>query len=146
MPIYLERHEKREEQEKAELAAQNAIVLYQTQVAELEKKLENIKEEQYVNNKAYEEKIEELELKLEAKNEETTTIPTKPVSDAVYTYTVTGDKITITGYSGTDSVLEIPEEIDGLSIVEIGREAFKGACLEEVSIPASVKKIDWFAF
>lgn len=138
--------EKKEEEEREALATQSAMEMYQSQVAELEKRLNELKEEQYVNKQAYEEKIEELELKLEEKNEVVVSTDKTPASDAKYTYTVSDNKITLTGYSGTDDVLKIPAEIDGLKVAEIGREAFKNATFKEVVIPSTVKKIDWFAF
>lgn len=138
--------EKKEAQRKEQVAAQSAMELYQSQVKELEKKLEDLKEEQYVNNKAYEEKIDELELKLLKNEDEKSSAEDTYVSDAKYTYTVSGDTITITGYSGSDEVLKIPSEIDGLKVTVIGREAFKGAGFKQVNVPSSVEKIDWFAF
>ena len=138
--------EKKEEKKQEQIAAQSQIELYKKQVEELEKKLDVLKEEQYVSNKAYEDKIEELENKLEKGNLSNTVSSSGAVSDAKYTYTVSGDNITITGYRGSDEVLNIPSKIDGLSVTAIGREAFKGAEFKEVNIPSTVEKIDWFAF
>ena len=137
--------EGKKEEEKELLATQNEMQLYKEQVEALEKELYELKEEQYVNKQEYEEKIAELELKLSASTPSTPNTQ-KPESDAKYTYTVSNDKVTITGYSGTDTILEIPATIDGLSVVGIGREAFRGATFSEVIIPSSIEKIDWFAF
>lgn len=138
--------DKKEEDEKEQLATQSEMQLYKEQVAALEKKLDELKEEQYVNNHEYEDKIAELELKLVAANTPSTPSEEKPKSDAKYTYTVSDDRVTITGYSGTDSILEIPDTVDGLPVVGIGREAFKGASFSEVILPSSLERIDWFAF
>lgn len=138
--------DKKEEEKKEQIATQSEMQLYKEQVAALEKKLDELKEEQYVNNREYEDKIAELELKLVAASKPSTPNEEKPKSDAKYTYTVSGDRVTITGYSGTDATLVIPDTIDGLSVVGIGREAFKGASFGEVILPSSLERIDWFAF
>lgn len=42
------------------------------------------------------------------------------IGNTTYTYTVEGDTVTITDYSGTDTEIVIPEEIEGKSVVSIG--------------------------
>lgn len=138
--------DKKEDEKKEQIATQSEIQLYKEQVAALEKKLDELKEEQYVNNREYEDKIAELELKLVAANTPSAPSEEKPKSDAKYTYTVSDDRVTITGYSGTDTTLVIPDTVDGLPVVGIGREAFKGASFGEVILPSSLERIDWFAF
>ncbi len=55
-------------------------------------------------------------------------------------------------YTGTDreNILEIPNEYEGLPVVELGREAFYNygyeSNLTEIYIPSSVKKIDYGCF
>ena len=137
--------EKEKENEDALKNAQDQALVYKQQISELEKKFAELKSEQYTSKLAYEEKISELELKLNAQS----TYPTvseAPKSDAVYTYTVSGNEITITSYKGSDKKLTIPQTIDGLRVAAIGREAFKGADFEEVILPSGLEKIDWFAF
>ncbi len=59
----------------------------------------------------------------------------------------TDDSIRITKYTGSATDLEIPETIDGLSVVEIGAEAFKDCkTLVNVTIPDSVMTIGASAF
>jgi len=118
------------------------ITYYRERTAQLETELSLLKEQQYSTAKQYEDRIAELE-QLLAKSEETETPPQAP---AVYTYTVSDNVITITGYSGDAKTLSIPQTIDGLTVVAIGREAFKDSALQEVTIPDTVKTIDWFAF
>jgi len=124
--------------------AQSEALLYKQQISELEKKYNELKSEQYADNQAYEAKINELELKLSASTatEEKETAK----SDARYTYTATDSGITLTGYSGSDKTLIVPQTIDGIKVTAIGREAFKGASFEEVVLPIGLEKIDWFAF
>lgn len=57
-----------------------------------------------------------------------------------YTYTEENGEITITGYEGEATVLEIPESIEGLPVTVIGKNAFAGKdTIEEVVIPDSVR-------
>ena len=133
------------EKSNAELkSAQDEAQLYKEQLTELQKKLDELKSEQYVNYQTYEDRITELESKLlksedkpEQKQEE---------SDAKYTYTLSASGITITGYTGSDKILYLPASIDGVKVTEIGREAFKGASFNKVVLPNGIEKIDWFAF
>lgn len=64
-----------------------------------------------------------------------------------YQYEENGDGITITGYSGIDTVLSIPEEINGKKVTIIGEYAFSGKhLLEKVTLPSTIKKIEKGAF
>ena len=119
------------------------IAYYRQRTEQLESQLSELKQEQYTTAKQYEERITELELLLKANTEDSAA---PPASNVVYTYTVSDNKITITGYRGNETKLSIPPTIDGLDVVAIGREAFKDSSLQEVVIPATVQKIDWFAF
>ena len=58
-------------------------------------------------------------------------------------YTVREDStIDITGYTGSDSVLTIPSEIDGMPVLGIKPETFKdNTTLTEVTIPGSLKLV-----
>lgn len=53
--------------------------------------------------------------------------------------------IKITGYTGSESTVVIPEEIDGLKVMEISKGAFSGE-IERVVIPRTVKNIQSGAF
>lgn len=58
-----------------------------------------------------------------------------------------GDCVEITKYTGSGSEVVIPSEIDGKKAVSIGEAAFSGASgLTSVTIPDSVKYINWWAF
>ena len=126
--------------------AQNEATLYKQQVTELEKKYEELKSSQYVTYQAYEEKISELELKLSSSPKVETALEEIPQSDARYSYTLSDNGITITGYKGSDKILVVPQTIDSIKVVAIGREAFKNASFEEVVLQEGLEKIDWFAF
>lgn len=61
-------------------------------------------------------------------------------------YAQSGTSAVITGYSGSAKEVIIPEKIGGLTVTEIGKEAFKGSTLEYISIPKTVDKIGADAF
>lgn len=119
------------------------LAYYRELSAQLETELSQLKQDQYTANKAYEERISELELLLKEQEENENE---EPAATITYTYIVEQNAVTITGYRGSDTKLSIPAVIDGLEVAKIGREAFKNSTLTEVILPDTVKKIDWFAF
>ena len=54
--------------------------------------------------------------------------------------------VTIAKYNGKETVVDIPSEIDGKVVSEIGKNAFVNKSLTSVTIPYSVKKIGVGAF
>ena len=70
------------------------------------------------------------------------------IGDSTLTYKLSGkDEVVITGYTGEDITLVIPEEIDGKKVTAIGENAFYGVKdIMQVSIPASVVEIGASAF
>lgn len=71
---------------------------------------------------------------------------TPPTSD--YTYTITkDDTVTITGYTGSDTVLTVPQTLDGSPVTEIAADAFaEQTKLTSVTLPDGLKKIADDAF
>ncbi len=65
-----------------------------------------------------------------------------------FKYTVNSDNsVTISGYTGNDTSVKIPDSIGGKSVESIGNSAFKGNYkLKSIEIPDTVKSIDDFAF
>jgi hypothetical protein len=64
-----------------------------------------------------------------------------------YEYTIDSDGVKITSYTGTDEVVEIPAEIDGVAVTSIGKCAFQeNSCITKVIIPDSVKTLGSSAF
>ena len=63
-----------------------------------------------------------------------------------FTYTTSGSGVVITGYTGNETKLTIPEYIGGKPVVGIGANAFYGKNLKSVSIPATCKSIGDSAF
>lgn len=71
---------------------------------------------------------------------------TPPTSD--YTYTITkNNTVTITGYTGSDTVLTVPATLDGSPVTEIAADAFaEQTKLTSVTLPDGLKKIADDAF
>lgn len=64
-----------------------------------------------------------------------------------FTYEITDNEAIITGYTGTSPYLEIPSEIEGYPVTQIGEEAFFGKYdIFRVHIPVSVTSIGFGAF
>ena len=64
-----------------------------------------------------------------------------------YEYTISSDEVEITAYTGTDEVVEIPAEIDGVAVTSIGKFAFqKNNSIKKVTIPEGVVSIGGSAF
>ena len=69
-----------------------------------------------------------------------------PESDYTYTENTDGT-LTITGYTGSDTEVEIPAEIDGKLVTVIGGNLFDGnTSITRVIIPAGVTSIELYAF
>jgi hypothetical protein len=64
-----------------------------------------------------------------------------------YIYTTNNGTMTITGYTGPDGVVEIPNTINGQPVTSIGEWALAGvASLTSIAIPGSVTRIGSWAF
>jgi hypothetical protein len=71
----------------------------------------------------------------------------KPAAvQAQFTYTVSNQTVTITGYTGTHDVVAIPSTMNGLPVTGIGDRAFDGSSVTRVAIPNSVSTIGDSAF
>ena len=57
-----------------------------------------------------------------------------------------GSYIKITGYTGEEKTVNVPEKIGSFIVQEIGSSAFAGKGIEEISIPATVERIGSDAF
>ena len=68
-------------------------------------------------------------------------------SDELYEYVSANDGTAkIVSYRGDSSDVQIPSEIDGNPVSEIGTGAFYNSFIETIEIPSSVKTIGWWAF
>ena len=67
-----------------------------------------------------------------------------PVKD--FEFEVDDGEIVITGYTGTDFNIVIPDKIEGRPVTVIGTNAFEGCDLKSVVFPDSLKRIEEQAF
>ena len=63
-----------------------------------------------------------------------------------YEYVLSDDNAVITGYTGDDLVIDIPEELDGYKVTKVGDRAFCGEKFATVTIPDTVTVIGVEAF
>jgi alpha-tubulin suppressor-like RCC1 family protein len=69
------------------------------------------------------------------------------VASSLFTYTNNGTGLTITGYTGTGGVVEIPTTIGGVAVTGIGDEAFKNiTSITNLTLPNSLTAIGQKAF
>ncbi len=73
-------------------------------------------------------------------NEPTETVKTE------FEYIIEGQGVTITKYTGSKTSVQIPNTIENLPVLRIGKHAFAGTKVKSVTLPSSCKAIDWFAF
>jgi len=67
-----------------------------------------------------------------------------PVSELTYTATETA--VTITGYTGTETEVILPAEIEGKPVTAIGDRAFAGSAITAIVFPAALESIGASAF
>ncbi len=63
-----------------------------------------------------------------------------------YYYWTVGEDCVISGYAGTDIDVQVPDSVDGYTVIEIDAGAFSGEKLENVILPDTVKIIGGGAF
>ena len=67
-------------------------------------------------------------------------------AQAQFTYSTNVGTITITGYTGSDAYVIIPDSINGYPVTAIGYAAFSGCSLAKISMPNSLNTIDVNSF
>ena len=72
--------------------------------------------------------------------------PPAIITSGDYDYSVHGETATIVKYNGDAQTVEIPSEIDGHPVTEVGAEAFRYRKLNAVSFPDSITTIGKQAF
>ena len=63
-----------------------------------------------------------------------------------FEYTVYNYEIIICRYTGTDTDVSIPSEIDGMPVTGIAENAFAGSCAQRIEVPSSVYQFGTNAF
>ena len=64
-----------------------------------------------------------------------------PLDKESFSYDKADGKVKIVKYTGDESVIVIPDKIDGATVVEIGAGAFSGGSIRAVYVPDTVEKI-----
>ena len=142
---------------------------YESMIAELEEKLLDEKQDNYIARLEYESRLEMLEKELanlaagknegdlptsgrpDTSPEESTTEPSTETQapepeEMSFRYTVEGGEAVICQYLGKNRNVVIPSEIEGYPVTRIADNAFTNANVITVSIPNTVTAIGWFAF
>ncbi len=117
-------------------AAEQRAEYYREQAAELEKENLALKATLYEERATYEARIDALEASLYPE-----------VAEALFEYSVSNGRATVTRYIGSGNVVVIPATLDGVPVTEIADRAFENnTTLTSVTIPDGVTHIGWFAF
>lgn len=62
--------------------------------------------------------------------------------DSAFSYQIDSGAVTITGYTGKDSTVTIPEQIEGLLVVALGAGALANASCETLILPAGITRLE----
>ena len=122
---------------------------YEALVNDLQKEILALRTEIYVNRVEYEALIEDLIAAKPSDKTENTPESDNETAEALsdFFYTTENGRVTVTGYVGKGTAVNIPSEINGCPVVAIGDRAFMDrADIVSVVIPESVEKLGWFAF
>ena len=144
---------------------------YEALIAELRAELLQEREDRYISDFEYKQRLEELEKALDAwekvtvpdstptvapletHSSETTTPPAeeteppkKPADSAVFNYRLENSEVIITGYTGTAEIVSVPSIIDGHPVTAIDDYAFQNTSVVSVILPGTVTSVGWFAF
>lgn len=63
-----------------------------------------------------------------------------------FSYTVTGQSVRIDKVEEPESIVVIPEEMEGFPVTELGAYALSRSAVEEIHLPSGLKKIGAYAF
>ena len=120
------------------------------EIEELKQKLESqselisslllSKEEEIKKDENKNENTEENDDKTEDKTVESNTVSTD------FEYIKESGGITITKYVGNQTSVRIPEKIENISVLKIGKNAFADTEVKSVTLPSCCEYVDWFAF
>lgn len=143
----------------------SAAAEYDSVIRDLETRLLELQQGQYISDSKNQQEIERLQTLLAElkKAQESTGDPTQPpASDSTETpdaddknqntasskflYTVNDGTATVTGYTGNEETLIIPSAIDGYTVTAIADNAFEGSAFKSIVVSSGIVKIGWFCF
>ncbi len=110
-------------------------------IATLEAELQKEREDRYISEYRYKTQIKELQQQLAA-----LTTGTPDGDESVLHYRVENGGAVITGYSGSATLLTIPQTLDGYPVTALGERAFENSSIAGVVLPEGIHSIGWFAF
>lgn len=142
---------------------------YEQLIEELRAELLQEREDRYISDHEYKQRLEELEQALAAfesatKPDDTPTVAppdTKPAEteaepkpedtappepSATFNYRLENDQVIITAYKGRELIVTVPAEINGYPVVAIDDHAFQNTSVTSVILPGTVTSVGWFAF
>lgn len=149
---------------------------YEERIEEMKQTLLNERQERYISEYEYRERLAKLEQELrlltagaeldtakqvagqpetEHRREPGSLLP-RPTPEPVvrptqlpsdsFRYSIQDGQATVTGYLGDAGTVAVPAEIGGCPVVAIGDGAFRGAGITAVILPDTVETVGWFAF
>ncbi len=123
--------------------------VYASLIGLLEGEISQLRAEQEQNEAEYSQKLAELESLLSEAGK--TDVPSSGDQEtdepSPFTYKTEDGGAVITAYSGSYSVLAIPEKLGDYTVTAIADSVFAGNTkLTSVSLPQGIKKLGWFAF
>ena len=136
---------------------------YENLISELRQELLDEREDRYISDHQYQNRLEALEETIaalekaldtptggtpttDAPSDTSTDTETETPAPSVFTYSVSNGQACITAYTGTSETVNVPAEIDGYTVVAIGDQAFQNTPVRSVILPATVREVGWFAF
>ena len=125
-------------------ASADVYAQYQETIATLEAELAAQREKLAQSESQYKAEIASLQAKLELLNEQNKVEMGE--QSVEFRYRVENGGAVITGYSGGQDLLSIPQTLDGYPVIAIGERAFEGASFTAVILPEGITSIGWFAF
>lgn len=137
-------------------ASDNTPTDYKAAIRELENRIIELQQTQYISDAEYEKELSSLLSQLEAlraeseaeesEREDDTSEGDDMESVSRFLYTVTDGLATITGYTGNEAHVVIPSVIDGYPVETVGEGALSSEKIRSIVISNGVRRIDWFAF
>ena len=129
------------------------LAYYEKMVNDLQNEILVLKQQHYVDTFAYKQTIAQLEAQLGALDTDVSAKPEQPTDSpeptppaAAFTYEIKNGTATLTAYTGEETEVTVPTEIDGYEVTALGDNLFKDTDVISVTLPASVTSIGWFAF
>ena len=149
---------------------------YEERIEEMKQTLLNERQERYISEYEYRERLAKLEQELRLltagaeldtakqvagqpetghRREPGSLLP-RPTPEPVvrptplpsdsFRYSIQDGQATVTGYLGGAGTVAVPAELGGCPVVAIGDGAFRGAGITAVILPDTVETVGWFAF